>query len=279
MKNVHLFIVTFLLLSCTQKNKNTSTESKTEETVKNQINVPAFQAIIDSADVTGAILIYNLQTDFYYANDFTWANKGKLPASTYKIPNSIIALETGVVKNDSTLFKWDGQKRAFKIWEQDLLFKDAFQYSCVPCYQEVARNIGLQRMKEHITRFNYGEIKVDSTTIDNFWLVGESKINQFQQIDFLKRFYLSQLPITDRTTKIIKNIMVIEHTPQYSLSGKTGWSVSNGHNGWFVGYVEKGSQTYLFATNIEPTRQFNMDKFPSIRKDITIKALKQMQIL
>lgn len=241
---------------------------------------PEFQAIIDSENVEGSILIYDLGSDTYYSNNFEWAQKGNLPASTFKIANSIIALETNVVENDSTLFNWNGEKRRLSIWDQDLIFKDAFHLSCVPCYQEVARNIGAKRMNEYLEKLNYGNMKVDSTNIDIFWLTGESQINQFQQIDFLKRFYQSKLPISERTEMIMKRMMVIENSDEYILSGKTGWSIRNeNNNGWFVGYIESRNNIYFFATNIEPDKQFNMNMFAMIRKDITYNALKEMRIL
>lgn len=114
--------------------------NKGETTTENVVVKPEFQSILDSANVTGSILIYDLQKDEYLLNNFEWADKGTLPASTYKITNSIVALEKEVVEDDSTLFKWDGQERAMKNWEQDFILKDAFHYSCVPCYQEVARH-------------------------------------------------------------------------------------------------------------------------------------------
>lgn len=244
------------------------------------ITKSSFQDILDSAKVNGSILIYDAQEKSFYSNDFDWSNKGQLPASTFKIPNSIIALETGIVENDSTLFKWDGQSRALKVWEQDLVFRDAFHFSCVPCYQEVARKVGLQRMKQHVAQFNYGAIKVDSSTIDNFWLVGDSRISPFQQIDFLGRFYRSELPITARTEQIMKSMMVLEDKVNYKLSGKTGWSIDRGHdNGWFVGYLESKDNIYYFATNVEPQEQFDMNLFPMIRKAVTFQALREMGLM
>ena len=216
----------------------------------------------------------------YYSNDFGWCNQGHLPASTFKIPNSIIALETGVVANDSTLFKWNGEKRSMAIWEQDLIFKDAFRLSCVPCYQDVARRIGVDRMNTYLKKLNYGHMVVDSTNIDLFWLEGKSTINQMEQIDFLTRLYNSQLPIQARTEQIIKRMMVIEENPKFKLSGKTGWSIRNGNNnGWFVGFLETKSKAYFFATNIEPEEAFNMDMFAKIRTEITMQALKGLQII
>ena len=118
---------------------------------------------------------------------------------------------------------------------------------------------------------------VDTATIDLFWLEGDSKISPFEEIDFLKRFYRSELPISKRTETMVKSMMVMETTDQYKLSGKTGWAIRNGHNnGWFVGFVETFEKVYFFATNIEPSETFNMDMFPMIRREITEKGLKDL---
>lgn len=278
MKKIYFIPIFILFFSCTGKKVDSDNgESKTTE---REIVVPEFQTIIDSAHVDGAILIYDLEEHKYHSNDFGWAKKGKLPASTFKIIHSMIALETGVVENDSTLFKWDGEKRRLRNWEQDLAFRDAFHFSCVPCYQEIARKIGVHRMTEYLDRFEYGDMKIDSGNIDLFWLEGESQISPFQQIDFLKRFYQSELQISKRIEVIMKRMMIMEDKDDYALSGKTGWSISNGNNnGWFVGYIEHRNKTYFFATNVEPQAQFDMDRFPMIRKDVTLKAFKQMGII
>jgi beta-lactamase class D len=266
-----------VLLSCRGQPNNG--EHSNKQPIKEVVQ-PEFQFILDSAGVEGSILIYDLQKNVYYSNDFNWATVGRLPASTFKIANSIIALETEIIQNDSTLIKWDGEDRALPIWEQDLIFRDAFHYSCVPCYQEIAREIGVQRMTDYVNKLNYGVIVLDSTSIDNFWLEGESQINQIQQINFLRRFYQSDLPISKRTENIMKKLMVMETNDDYILSGKTGWSIRNGNNnGWFVGYIQTSNNVHFFATNINPNKEFNMDLFPSIRKSITFQALRQMQII
>ena len=278
MKKKYILSIVILVFSCT--NKKTNSDKNQSPEFEGEVVVSEFQSLIDSADVKGSILIYDLKDDKYYSNNFNWAKKGNLPASTYKITNSIIALETGVVQSDSTLFKWNGEERRLKIWEQDMIFKDAFHYSCVPCYQEVARKIGVNRMNKYLDKFDYGKMKVDSTNIDLFWLEGESQINQYQQIEFLKRFYNSELPISQRTETIMKRMIVIEEDETYKLSGKTGWSIRDGNNnGWFVGFVEIKENTYFFATNVEPNQNFNMDLFPMIRKELTFKALKQLNII
>lgn len=273
MNKYYPILILILITSCTYSKTRSEKQEEQKEIARSD-----FQIILDSANVNGSILVYNLNENKYYSNDYEWAKKGRLPASTFKITNSIIGLETKVIENDSTIFKWNGEPRSYKSWEQDLSLKNAFHYSCVPCYQEVARAIGVKRMNDYLSRLEYGNMQVDSTNIDVFWLEGESEISQFEQIDFLKRFYRNELPISERTETIMKRMMVIAENEEHKLNGKTGWSVRNGNNnGWFVGYLETQSNTYFFATNIEPKEDFDMDKFPSARKEVTFRALDELR--
>jgi beta-lactamase class D len=280
-KALIIFSILILWNACGTNTSGPVDKSRPEEDKPAQdILMSGFQEIIDSVGVHGSILIYDPQQHLYYSNNFEWAAKGFLPASTFKIPNSIIALETGVVKDLETLFIWDGQKRRLSVWEKDMNFQEAFHASCVPCYQDIARSIGVKKMREYLDRFQYGNMLVDSATIDLFWLEGESKISQYGQIEFLELFYSGMLPISQRSFSLMKELMVIEKTGEIVISGKTGWSIRNGNNnGWFVGYVEKDDQVYYFATNIVPRENFSMDLFASIRKDITYKAMESIGIL
>ena len=163
MRSILLLTTLFLVFSCVEE---TEQNNNLLQPKKNQITKPSFQSILDSANVKGSILIFDAQSNSFYSNNFDWAETGKLPASTFKIPNSIIALETGVVENDSTLLKWDGEQKAFDIWEQDLIFKKAFHFSCVPCYQEIARKIGPQRMRAYLDKYNYNRSINNHISID-----------------------------------------------------------------------------------------------------------------
>jgi beta-lactamase class D len=255
-------------------NLNSYGQIKTNEVVK-----PEFETILANLKVKGAILIYDVKNKTFYSNDFTWTKTGIIPASTFKIPNSIIALETGVIQNDSAIFKWNGEKRNNQKWEQDLTFKEAFQVSCVPCYQEVARKIGVKRMKTYLKKLNYPGMIFDTLTIDNFWLHGKSKISQMQQIDFLERLYFSKLPISKRTENVMKDIMLIEKTESYTLSGKLGWGMRNEKdNGWLVGYLEANNSVYFFATNVEK-EEANIDEFPTTRLNSTKEAFKKLKLI
>jgi beta-lactamase class D len=135
-------------------------------------------------------------------------------------------------------------------------------------------------MNEYLAKLDYGKMKVDSTNIDIFWFEGDSRITQFEQIDFLKRFYNDKIGIAKPTTQKMKDLMIIDKTPEYTLSGKTGWVVRNDNDtGWFVGYIEKDNNIYFIATNIQPEESCNMDMFPRIRIKITLNAFKTLGII
>lgn len=279
-KTSSLYILYFLcLISCKNQGK-TNDVANPNENKANEIHSDTFQKILDSAQVEGSILFYNPEDNTYYSNDFDWAKTGRLPASTFKVPNSIIALETGIVKSDTTLLKWDGKPRAMKIWEDDLTLKQAFQHSCVPCYQKIAREIGLSRMKDNFNKLDYGNMDVNASNLDKFWLEGKSKINQFQQVDFLLRFYNSELPISEDTQKVMKRIMHIKSEEPFRISGKTGLSIREGNNnGWFVGYIEYGTKQFFFATNIKPKANINPNDFNKSRMEVTIEAFKSLELI
>ncbi|MFK8007716.1 MAG: class D beta-lactamase [Saprospiraceae bacterium] len=281
MKPINLILFLLILNSCTEQKDAPKTPIEKKETIgtPKQIANKGFQQILDAAEVNGVILIFDEKNNTYHSNDFERANQGFLPASTFKIPNSIIALETGVVEDENTIFKWDGEKRNLKIWEEDLTFTNALRKSCVPCYQDIARRVGVQRMNEYLEKLDYKNMVVDSSNLDLFWLEGDSRITAMEQIDFLSRFYHSKLPISKRTEKIVKDMMFYDEQPTYKMSGKTGWSIRNGNNlGWFVGYIEKGNERYFVATNVDPKESFNMKKFAKIRLQVLKEATKLLGI-
>lgn len=272
----HILFLSLILLSCGESKVPEAEAVKEDES--NEHTVDEFQAILDSAGVKGSILVLEDGVT-YYSNDFEWARQGRLPASTFKIPNSMIALELGIIEDDSTVIEWDGKPRFQKRWEQDMSFRDAFHTSCVPCFQEIARKIGVKHMKNYLYDLNYGKMVVDSANIDMFWLEGDSRISQFGQVSFLRTFNEVRLPISRRTFTIMHRMMVIEENEKYTIRGKTGWSQQNGiDNCWYVGYVETNHGYYYFATNIEAGQETVIDSLPAIRRSVTDRALELMGV-
>jgi len=122
-----------------------------------------------------------------------------LPASTFKIPNSVIALETGVVGDpDKDIFRWDGVVRSIEAWNRDHTLRSAIAASAVPVYQEIARRIGADRMQKFVDLFGYGNRDIGGG-IDQFWLTGNLRISPVQQIDFVDRLRRGTLPVSKRS--------------------------------------------------------------------------------
>lgn len=241
------------------------------------VQSPELQVILDDAGLSGSILVYSSKEGKYHSNDVAHSKTGQLPASTYKIPHSLIALDLGIAEDETTEFPWNGEARAMPQWEQDLSFKQAFHLSCVPCYQEIARKIGLDRIKDYLSRLDYGRMDVSAGNLDQFWLRGNSRISPMEQVNFLRRLYDGDLPLTTKTITTFRDMMVIEATDSYRLSGKTGWSVDQGvDNGWFVGYLEQGEAVYFFASNLAPGPGVSDADFLQARKGVTLEALKRL---
>jgi len=233
-----------------------------------------FQALLDSTNSVGSILIYNPQIDSYYSNDFERAEMGFIPASTFKIPNSLIGLDTGTISM-STIFNWDGEPKWLSSWEKDHDLKSAFEVSCVWCYQELARRIGPDLMRSELDNIAYHGMVFDSTSIDTFWLEGESKISQKSQIAFLQGLYQKELDIKASTYESMRDLMLFEEKPDYSIRAKTGMSADDGGGGvgWFVGFVERGDSVAYFATNLSYEGEADMSTFPRSRIDLSKGAL------
>src|SRR3982074_2875616 len=142
----------------------------------------------------GTFVGYKVDDYLIIASDKIRSGEAKLPASTFKIPNSIIALETGVVADpDKDVFKWDGVTRSIEAWNKDHTLRSAIAASAVPVYQEIARRIGAERMQKYVDQLDYGNRDIGGG-IDQFWLTGNMRIDPVQQVDFVDRLRRGGLP-------------------------------------------------------------------------------------
>lgn len=173
------------------------------------------------------------------------------PCSTFKIPNALIGLETGVLKDETTLFKWDGKSRGRPAWDRDQTLKSAFQVSAFWYFQRVAAGVGRQRMQTALDRIGYGNRDISGGQMQ-FWLMSTLRISANEQLAFIERLYRNKLPFSRRTLGIVQHIMVADEGPGWTLRGKTGsGNYPNGSSiGWYVGYLTRNGRRYAFATNL-----------------------------
>jgi beta-lactamase class D len=210
----------------------------------------------DEAGVDGCFAIMNnANAEFTVHNLSRYRDSAYLPASTFKIVNSLIGLQTGVITNDSMVIKWDGVTRGRTECNSDLSMYDAFRLSCVNYYQEVARRIGKDTMQRWLDSLSYGNKKI--STIDSFWLDNSLKIKPDEQLGLVKRLYFNQLPFYKLNQEIVKKAMLFEDSLNYKLSYKTGWGFKeNGANlAWIVGWIEENKHPYFFVLNFETPKK------------------------
>lgn len=226
---------------------------------------------------SGQFTIYNLPR---------FRDSAYLPASTFKIVNSLIGLDNGKIRDQKMVIKWDGVVRKYPggdiatAWNKDLNMAEAFKASAVPYYQEVARRIGKDTMQFWLDSLGYASRyeKAKINKIDTFWLDNSIKITADEQLGLVKKLYFDQLPFLKRSMRVVKEIMEMEKNSNYTLSYKTGYGFrENGKAlGWVIGWVVENQHPYFFALNLEGAHDINL---PEIRMNILKGILKQLGFL
>ncbi len=233
----------------------------------------------DSADVQGSFILHDIGRDHWIFIDSAQADVATLPASTYKVLGSLIALEEKVVPDENTLMPWDSVYRRQEI-DRDLNLRDAMKYSAYWFHRDVARHIGADRLKYWWDTVGYGN--ADTTDgFDKAWVAGNLRITPRQQVQILERLYRNDLPFSQRHMDIVKSIMIQEDTLGYVLRGKTGWATPVGGDvAWFVGWVEKADSTgpYFFANRIRCSDTTNL-AFGPARRATGIEVMRRLAIL
>ena len=254
-----------------------STNSPSQTPVINQTQTVDLGRFFQELGINGSIAIAQLNSSQIYEFNPSRNDIPFFPASTFKIFNSLVALETGVIADDVAVLTWDGIQRDIAAWNQDTNLRQAFKNSVVWFYQVLARKIGYERMQTYIHQVGYGNGQIGTPEqIDQFWLRGPLQITPYQQIEFLQRLYRGDLPFSDRSLNLVKDIMIFERTPDYVLRGKTGWiNQTTPGLGWFVGYLEQNNNVYFFATNIDMQK---VEDAPA-RIEITRRSLKALGLL
>lgn len=259
---------TFLLLAITFASCNS-----------NNVTVDdSLKKFFDDNKVQGTFGIFNNGNgDFTIYNLSRFKDSTYLPASTFKILNSLIGIETGRIRDEKMVIKWDGITREIPEWNKDLTMAEAFKVSAVPYYQEVARRIGKDTMQLWLDSIGYAARyqKAVIGKIDTFWLDNTIKITADEQLGLVKQLYFDQLPFQKRTMRLVKNVMIQEKNANYTLAYKTGWGYNENGKfiGWVVGWIVENQHPYFFALNLDgahniPMREVRMNILKGILKKL-----------
>ncbi len=233
-----------LIISCTPNNVTIDT---------------SLQKYFDSNHIKGTFGLYDNGTGQFTISDLSrFKDSSYLPASTFKIVNTLVGLETGIIVNEKMPIPWDRIIRYYPSgdtateWNKDLTAEEAFKVSAVPYFQEVARRIGKDTMQHWLDSLKYGTRKI-KTKIDSFWLDNSLKITPDEQMGLVKKLYFGLLPFQKRSQDIVKKMMLQEDNANYKLSYKSGWGFrENGKAiGWMIGWIEENHHAYFFVLNVE----------------------------
>lgn len=237
-----------------------------------------------NCNISGSITIYDYQAKRWISSNQQDSHFGTLPASTFKIINTLIALETGVIADEKEIVRWPGKTDTLKYGYRpdiyhDMNLKEAFKQSAGWVYVQLAKKIGKDRYQKLLGQSNYGNRDVSIPDPD-FWNFGQLAISPVNQIKVLLGVYEETLPFSKRSFRILKEIMIEEQNDLYTLRAKTGWTRAGGQDtGWWVGYVERKNNVYFFASRLIKDRRTLNPDFGKCRKDITKAVLKQLKAL
>jgi len=232
----------------------------------------------------GSTTIYDYKNRKWYYTDKEDAYRETSPASTFKIVNSLIALDTKAAMDTTEVFKWDGQEKTFKgttiaEWNMDTDMKTAFRNSTIWVYVRLAKKIGLKSNKYYLRKIQYGNLKIEGGKDGDFWNYGAFGISPYNQINFLKKLYEGELPFSDSTINKVKDMMLSETTGNYTIYSKSGWSYDKFDNGWWVGYIKTVDNVYFFATRVTKDWVVLNENFSESRKAITKEIFNMLNLL
>ncbi len=239
---------------------------------------PDFGKRFEEVGTQGVFVVFRLRDNRLFVSDEGRARLAYVPASTYKVPHALIALETGVVADaDKELIRWDGQVRSIEVWNKDHTLRSAMAVSAVPVFQQIARRVGSERMKKYLDAFQYGNREVGSE-IDRFWLDGPLKTSALDQIEFLEKLRRGDLPLSARTLDLGRDIIPSEAVSGGVLRYKTGAVGIDGTAGekaalgWIAGYVDRGEDSSIFAMNLDVHGQPDLARRLPIAKSLLVEV-------
>tara|TARA_R110000824_G_scaffold288508_2_gene476478 strand:- start:46662 stop:47480 length:819 start_codon:yes stop_codon:yes gene_type:complete len=244
LKNILPLLILLFLQACTFTKPDANTASETDICAATSNNC-TFVVFSESSD---KLLIINEAR----------ARQAFTPASTFKIANSLIALETSTITDAKQILAIDYELYPIEDWWQSSWsserhdLRSAFQNSVLPIYRGIASQIGAPRMSEYLARFNYGNQDITSG-IDYFWVNGSLKISALEQIRFLQNIYHNEYSLQEESLQTLKEIMLADDTGAYKLYAKTGAALIDEGTviAWYVGFIENQDGVHYFAFNLQ----------------------------
>jgi beta-lactamase class D len=227
---------------------------------------PDWSTVFSNADAKGTIVVVDarLKNEVSFVHDLKRASQRYTPASTFKIPHSLFALDAGILRDEFQVIAWDGIARWRESWNADQDLRSSMRNSTLWVYEQFANQIGDKREADYMRKIEYG----NAVTAGGkpFWVDGDLAISANEQIAFLRRLYRNELPFRIEHQRLVKDVMINQAGEDWILRAKTGWS---GKIGWWIGWVEWPTGPVFFALNIDtPNRLADVEKRQAITREI-----------
>jgi beta-lactamase class D len=221
-----------------------------------QATEPDFARLFAGRD--GCFELYDLKTDklVVRSNSHRCALRTS-PCSTFKVPLALMAFDSGVLKDETSVMKWDGSKTVRDEWNRDQTAATWMQYSVVWFSQRLTPELGMDKVKAYLSLFDYGNQDM-SGGLTTAWLESSLQVSPDEQLRFWRRFWREELKVSKHAFEVTKKITLVDTSAsKWTLHGTTGSGAvgSSGPSqtdnlwlGWFVGHVARGDREYVFVT-------------------------------
>ncbi|MET0606238.1 MAG: penicillin-binding transpeptidase domain-containing protein [Beijerinckiaceae bacterium] len=252
--------LSFAALAAPLLNRTARSQAPADWRLSKETDWPDFARRFEEIGTSGTFVMLDARLGGRLVAHPGRAQTGYLPSSTFKIPNTLLALHLGAVRDlDEEAFRWNGQRFVLDgkpalppACDADVSLRVAFRNSCIPVYQEIARRIGAEAYREWLIKLDYGNAEIGGAPLDEFWMKGDLRVSADQQAKFLRKLVIKTLPVTPRATSLTEEIMFIEKIGDTSIHGKGGLAVAEKPAvGWWVGYAQRNESLVLLALNLD----------------------------
>lgn len=239
---------------------------------------PDLEALFAAAGTKGTLVVHDYKTDKLFVTGKARSEQPYSPSSTFKIPNTLIALRVGaivgmdeVVSPPTEPFLVRGKPFLPEACTRPVTVAAALQNSCIPAYQDIAGRIGVVQYNEFLVRMNYAPASITAANLKDFWLTGAIALSARDQVAFLDRMIAGRVPIQPAHIEAMWAALAAGESEKGQMFAKTGYVFTSTPDvGWYVGWIRKdGEAVATFALNLDITAP----EHARARREIALKAL------
>jgi beta-lactamase class D len=250
------------------------------------------QSASEPARTESCFLLFELGVGEIRRNPSEACRTRLTPASTFKVPHALAALDAGAIKSPDERLTYDGKGDWPESAKRDHTLASAVRHSVLWYFQRVAERLGPEREAQYLRRLAYGNMDA-SSGLTTFWIGGSLQISPEEQQAFWVNLYQNKLPIAPAAVAAVKEMLVQPAGVVINAAGeqpfgapwpggaevstKTGSATDRSGRGvrWLAGHVKRGDRSYVFVSCVAGPRA--LERNAAI--DLAARSLKQARVL